>query len=85
MLKPEEILIEVGRAEKGGVIGDFMRVIHQPTGVSRGKGPPLGKPGLVQRELFKELEAELRQRGLTDYLLPDGKMPTKNKSPKKKR
>jgi len=36
MLKPEDIEIQVGRA----VGGDFMNVVHKPTGICRGIGPP---------------------------------------------
>jgi hypothetical protein len=67
MLKPQDIEIQVGRA----VGGDFMKVVHKPTGISRGKGPPLPKPGKAQHEMLHEIEAELIQRGLTQHLLPD--------------
>jgi hypothetical protein len=66
MLKPEDIEIQIGR----GVGGDFTWVIHKPTGIRRGKGPPLPKPGETQRELLREIEAELVQKGLTKYLVP---------------
>ena len=66
MLKPEDIVIQTGRA----VGGDFMKIIHKPTGITRGCGPPLPKPGKRQ-EMLREIEAELIERGLTQYLLPD--------------
>ena len=69
MLKPQDVEIQVGRA----VGGDFMKVVHKPTGISRGKGPPLSKPGKAQREMIREIEAELIQEGLTQYLLPERK------------
>jgi len=50
-----------------------MRVVHKPTGISRGKGPPLHKPGKAQREMLREIESELIQRGLTQHLLSDKK------------
>src|SRR5258705_13859188 len=46
MLKPEDIEIQVGRA----VGGDFMKVVHKPTGISRSQGPPLKKPGKAQHD-----------------------------------
>ena len=61
MLKPQDIEIQVGRA----VRGDFMKVLHKPTGISRGKGPPLPKPGKAQHEMLREIEAELLEKGLT--------------------
>jgi hypothetical protein len=70
MLKDKEIQIERGRA----VGGDFMRIIHVPTGVSRSKGPPLGSGKAVHefsRQALLEIETELREKGMTQYLLPD--------------
>lgn len=67
MLKPQDIEIQVGRA----VGGDFMFVVHKPTGIRRGKGPPLPKPGKAKHEMLREIEAELLERGLTHYLLPE--------------
>ena len=69
MIKSEDIEIETGR----GVGGDYMRVVHKPTGISRGKGPPLPKPGKARHEMIREIEAELIEKGLTQYLLPDRK------------
>jgi hypothetical protein len=70
MLKSEDIEISVGRA----VGGDFINVVHKPTQISRGKGPPLRNPGKARRELLREIEAELVERGLTQYIQPDAKM-----------
>ena len=67
MLKPEDIEIHMGRA----VGGDFLNVVHKPTGISRGKGPPLKTPGKVRRELLREVEAELIARGLMQYIVPE--------------
>ena len=47
-----------------------MKVLHKPTGICRGKGPPLPKPGKAQHEMFREIEAELIQKGLTQHILP---------------
>jgi hypothetical protein len=68
MLKAEDLRIDVGRA----VGGDFMKITHLPTGISRGKGPPLGSGEAVhefRRQALQEIEAELREKGLTQYLL----------------
>jgi hypothetical protein len=68
MLKFEDLEIQVGRA----VDGDFMKVVHKPTGICREKGPPLKNPGTARREALRAIEAELIERGLTQYLLPIG-------------
>ena len=67
MIKPQDIEIQVGRA----VGGDFMTVVHKPTGIRRGAGPPLPKPGKAQHKMIREIEAELIQKGLTQHLLLD--------------
>jgi hypothetical protein len=69
VIKPEDIEIQVGR----GVGGDFMWVVHKPTGIRRGKGPPLPKPGKAQHEMIREIEAELVEKGMTQYVLPERK------------
>jgi hypothetical protein len=70
MLKSEELQIQTGRAGRG----DFIRIVHTPTGISRTKHPPLGSDA-AQREFqqlaLKEIEIELQQKGLSHYLLPD--------------
>lgn len=69
MLKDEDIIISRGRA----VGGDFMTITHLPTGICRGKGPPLGSGKAVHdftRQARHEIEAELNSKGLTQYLLP---------------
>jgi hypothetical protein len=68
MLKAEDIGIQTGRATGG----DFMKIIHVPTGISRSKGPPLGSGRAVhefRRQALQEIEAELRGKGLGHYLL----------------
>jgi len=67
MLKDEDIVIEIGRTAGGG---DCMKVIHQPTGIMRSHGPPLLKPGKIQRQLLDEIEAEMHARGLLQHLVP---------------
>ena len=69
MLKLEEIEVQVGRA----VGGDFMIVLHKPTGIRRCAGPPLPKPGKKKHEMLRDIEAELIQKGLTHHVLPDKK------------
>jgi hypothetical protein len=67
MLKPQDIEIEVGRAAGG----DFMKIVHRPTGISRSVGPPLPTPGKSRQQMIREIEAELIERGLTQHLLPN--------------
>lgn len=70
MLKADDIVVEVYRLSGGS---NSMKVIHKPTGIFRGKGPPLGNPGKAQREMISEIEAELVERGLRQYILPERK------------
>lgn len=63
---PRDVEIQTGR----GAGGDFMWVIHKPTGIKRGKGPPLPKPGNARLDLLGEIEAELVEKGLRQYILP---------------
>jgi len=70
MLKDEDIEIQVGRATATG--GDFIKIVHKPTGICRGKGPPLVKISKLTRELLREIEAELATRGLTQYIVANG-------------
>ena len=68
MLKAEEITIERGRA----VGGDFIRITHLPTGISRSKAPPLGSGRAVhefRRQALEQIETEIRERGLLQYLV----------------
>jgi hypothetical protein len=66
MIKPQDIEIEIGLTQGG----DSMRVLHKPTGIWRIQGPPMLKPGKMQREMLRGIEAELIQKGLTQHLLP---------------
>lgn len=68
MLKPEDIEIQIARCTGGK---NSMLITHKPTGIRRGHGPPLPKPGKAQYDMLREIEAELIQKGLTQYILPD--------------
>ena len=69
MLRDCDICIDVGRS----MGGDFLRVTHIPTGISRYHGSPLR--GLNREELVRgwlnEIEAELLERGLTEHIVAD--------------
>ena len=69
MLKHEDIEVQVGR----GVGGDFMKVVHKPTGIFRAEGPPLRKPGRSKYQFLRAIEAELIERGLTQYVVAGGR------------
>lgn len=68
MLRDEDIRIDVGRCEGG----TFVRLVHVPTGISRSIGP-IG--AVSQHQLVSawthEIESELIERGLTQYIVPD--------------
>ena len=64
MLKLEDIEVHVGRA----VGGDWMRMIHKPTGIDRVKMPPLGKKSKVTQQMMLEIEAELLEKNLLQHI-----------------
>ena len=68
MIAENDLRIDTGRAEGG----TFVRIVHVPTGISRVQMPPLGG-GKAQRQtrarLLREIEQELRARGLLEFLL----------------
>jgi hypothetical protein len=70
MLREDDLRFDVGRASHGG---DFMRVTHLPTGLSRCHPGPLRN--VNRHELVKgwlaEIEDELRRTGLSQYLVDD--------------
>jgi hypothetical protein len=70
MLREQDIRIDVGRATHGG---DFLRMVHVPTEISRLHPGPL--TGVDQYELrcrwLKEIESEVASRGLVQHILPD--------------
>ena len=69
MLRDEDIQMERGGASHGG---DFLRLTHTPTGISRFHPGPLGtssKQHLLISFWLSEIGAELRARGLTQYII----------------
>lgn len=68
MLKPEHIRVDTGRCDGGSVV----RVTHLPTGISRTRAPLRGSsPREVTQHFLREIEAELVDRGLADYVVSD--------------
>jgi hypothetical protein len=69
MLREEDLQIDCGRTSKG----DFIRLVHVPTGISRYNSGPLR--GLNQHTLLqtwhREIEAELQLTGLSQYIVPE--------------
>jgi hypothetical protein len=69
MLREEDLRLARGRASHGG---DFLRLTHAPTGVSRLHPGPLS--GIDQRSLIQswlsDIEAELRSKGLDQHIVP---------------
>lgn len=65
MLKPQDVEITVFH----GPGGDSMKVLHKPTGIFRAFKPPMNTPGRFKHQALTEIEAELRERGLTQHLL----------------
>ncbi len=69
MLREEDLRFDRGRASHGG---DFIRLTHVPTGLSRSHPGPLR--GLDQHSLVEawlgEIEAELRSKGLSQHIVP---------------
>ena len=69
MLREEDVRIDIGRAAEGS----FFRVTHIPTGVSRLQIGPLtsARQHELQRQWLAEIEAELRERGLDEHIIPE--------------
>ncbi len=69
MLREEDLELRVGRASHGG---DFLQLLHVPTGLSRYHPGPM--KGVNQFDLrqrwLKEIEAEIAARGLTQHIVP---------------
>jgi hypothetical protein len=83
MLRDEDIKMERGRASHGG---DFLRLTHIPSGITRSHPGPLGKGNkqhLLISSWLSEIEAELRAQGLIQYIIPEHG--TKRGSPKRHR
>jgi hypothetical protein len=70
MLKPQDIEFQVGK----GAGGDFIVVIHKPTGIRRVASPPLPTPGVAKHDMVREIQAELLSKGLTQHILPPKSM-----------
>jgi hypothetical protein len=70
VLRDEDLLKLVGRADHGG---DFLRLVHQPTGLFRHHPGPM--KGVDQHRLLQrwcdEIEAELKAAGRTEFLIED--------------
>lgn len=67
MLYDRHLQIAQGRADGG----DFMKITHTPTGISRGWGPPLGSGKNVhdiRKRLLHEIEEEIAMKGLSQYI-----------------
>ena len=83
MLRDEDIQMERGRASHGG---DFLRLTHIPSGISRSHLGPLGtanKQHLLISSWLSEIAAELRAQGLTQYIIPEHR--TKRGGPRRRR
>jgi hypothetical protein len=69
MLRDEDLRLDVGRASDGG---NFLRLTHTPTGLSRSHPGPLR--GLDQHALVQtwlgEIEAELKSKGQPQHIMP---------------
>lgn len=48
-----------------------MKIVHTPTGIMRGQGPPV--TARARYAMVREITAELIERGQLDYLLPSRK------------
>ena len=68
MLREEDIRIDVGRAQHGG---DFMRMVHTPTGVERSHPGPLKDVNCyeLQKRWLIEIEADIAARGLLQHIV----------------
>jgi hypothetical protein len=67
MLHNQHIRIDTGRA----IGGDFMCIIHLPSGISRRAGPPLGtgkEAHETKNRMLREIEEELISKGLTEFI-----------------
>lgn len=71
MLRDEELDIQIGRCQgPNGQFGDFMQVVHRPTGIRRHQAPlSTNSRREIERRLRSEIEAELLVKGLTQYVM----------------
>jgi hypothetical protein len=69
MLRDEDLQIELARTSHG----DALRLIHVPTGISRnhpGRVRSANRNALLSK-WASEIEDELLEKGLTQYIIPD--------------
>jgi hypothetical protein len=68
LLRDEDIRIDIGRTSHGG---DFTRMVHIPSGIERLHPGPLTGVNVheLRQRWLAEIEAELRLRGLTQYIV----------------
>jgi hypothetical protein len=67
MLRDDELRQDIGRCDGGS----FCRLVHVPTGITRVSGPLRGaKLHETIKAWRKEIEGELIERGLVQYVLP---------------
>ncbi len=69
MLREEDVSVIRGHASHGG---DFVRLIHVPTGLSREHGGPLRDINVnaLLAKWQKEIEEQLVKEGRTEFVLP---------------
>jgi hypothetical protein len=81
MLRDNDIQIHIGRASHGG---DFMRLVHVPTGITRGHPGPMKSVNCseLQRQWLQEIEEELLRSGLTQYIVPPYRQKNRRQKPK---
>ena len=70
VLKLQDVVITIFT----GARGDTMRVVHLPTGITRGTMPPMNKPEQARHAMFREISAEPIEHGLLEHLLPHRKL-----------
>ena len=81
MLRETDLEILSGRCQ-GGM---FIRLLHKPTGISRMKGPMAGsRSSELLGKWLNDIEAEIKRRGLTEYLAAASKQ-GRSKAPQKKK
>lgn len=75
MLREEDILIRIGRTTHG----DFLQLVHVPTGIARAYPAPLRNVNRheLKQQWLVEIENELRERGLTQHIVPDHRTKSK--------